>query len=92
MKKIRFLIILILTLAYAGLFNACNSEDDYSNIVYKNYLSYEIKSAEALLAITEEGFQEGEYQSKLNLCHTRSRAQPLPQIKYITGAGSQPDS
>lgn len=63
MKKIRFFIILIMTLGISGLFNACSSEDDYSNIVFKNYLSYEIKRAEALLANTSEGPDEGEYQS-----------------------------
>jgi hypothetical protein len=46
-----------------GIFNACSLEDDYSDIVFKNYLSYEIKSAESLVAGAIEGTNEGEYQS-----------------------------
>ena len=36
---------LLLTLALALFFNACNKTEDYSNIVYKNYLTYEIDRA-----------------------------------------------
>ncbi len=40
---------------------SCTKKEDYSSIVYKNYLSYGIESATDFLATTTEGSSEGEY-------------------------------
>ena len=55
------LLILILTIfAFSG---SCEKVEDYSHIVYKNYLSYEIRRATNFLGLAVEGTAEGEYQS-----------------------------
>ena len=63
MNKLAYTSILFLYLASFLSFNACNKSEDYSHIVYKNYLSYEINRAENFLASTVEGTAEGEYKA-----------------------------
>lgn len=62
MNKLAFYPILLPALVLVLFFNACNKSEDYSFIVYKNYLTYEIDRAENFLETTVEGAAEGEYQ------------------------------
>lgn len=61
MNKLAFHTILLLILPL--LFNACDRSEDYSSIVYKNYLTYEIDRAENFLETSIEGSAEGEYEA-----------------------------
>ncbi len=61
MNKPSYTLLLFLALASVHTFNACDKSEDYSHIIYKNYLSYEINRAEGFLETTEEGSDEGEY-------------------------------
>lgn len=61
MKKLKFTPILLFTIAWALLITSCDKTEDYSDIVYKNYLSYEINRAGNFLETTVEGSSEGEY-------------------------------
>ena len=63
MNKPSYITLLFLILASVLTFNACDKSEDYSHIIYKNYLSYEINRAEAFLGTTVEGSNEGEYKS-----------------------------
>jgi hypothetical protein len=40
---------------------ACEKQNDYSDVVFSNYLSYEISSATTFLKTTTEGTKEGQY-------------------------------
>ncbi|MFO7671647.1 MAG: hypothetical protein R6W31_18455 [Bacteroidales bacterium] len=62
MNKLSYITILFLFVGLA-IFNACNKTEDYSHIVYKNYLTYEINRAENFVETTAEGTREGEYQT-----------------------------
>lgn len=42
---------------------SCEEEADYSGIVYKNYLTYEIENAQEVLAVSVEGEKEGQYKT-----------------------------
>lgn len=61
MNKLNYTAILFLVLASSIFFNACTKPEDYSHIVYKNYLTYEINRADNFLETTVEGTLEGEY-------------------------------
>ncbi len=63
MNKLAYTTILFLAMASLLSFNACTKTEDYSHIVYKNYLSYEINRAENFLETTVEGSAEGEYKA-----------------------------
>ena len=63
MNKPSYITLLFLTLGSGLTFNACDKSEDYSHIIYKNYLSYEINRADAFLGTTVEGSNEGEYNS-----------------------------
>jgi hypothetical protein len=43
--------------------SSCEKKEDYSHIIYKNYLTYEIGRATNFLNSTVEGTEEGEYKS-----------------------------
>ncbi len=58
-KKIWFLpFIVLMTMA---LLSSCEEKEDYSHIVFKNYLTYEINRATNFLNLTLEGSTEGAY-------------------------------
>jgi len=61
MNKLNYTAILFLAIASSIAFTACTKSEDYSHIVYKNYLSYEIDRADSFLETTLEGSSEGEY-------------------------------
>ncbi|MBN1950179.1 MAG: hypothetical protein JW801_03195 [Bacteroidales bacterium] len=46
-----------------GMIISCNEPEDYSDIVYKNYLAYEIDQAITFLTTTSEGTAEGTYKT-----------------------------
>lgn len=61
MKKLQYFIrILIIPGMICG-FISCEKQNDYSDIVFSNYLSYEISRASAFLKTTSEGTSEGQY-------------------------------
>ena len=60
MKIIRYIFSILLALS---LLISCEEEKDYSGIVYKNYLTYEIERAQGVLAVSAEGEQEGQYKT-----------------------------
>lgn len=62
-NKLAYTAMLLLAMASLLSFNACTKTEDYSDIVYKNYLNYEINRAERFLETTEEGTAEGEYEA-----------------------------
>ncbi len=43
------------------LLGSCDRKEDYSHIVFRNYLTYEINSARGVLSSSTEGTSEGEY-------------------------------
>jgi hypothetical protein len=49
-------------IAFFALFS-CEKKEDYSHIVYKNYLTYEIRRATSFLDSAVEGTAEGEYKT-----------------------------
>ena len=61
MKNQQYKSFLIFLLGMMYVFISCQEEEDYSHIVFSNYLSYEINSAMQFLSTTEEGTEEGEY-------------------------------
>ena len=61
MKKLQYNITLMIILSMICLFIACEKQNDYSDVVFSNYLSYEIDRATAFLKTTTEGTKEGEY-------------------------------
>ena len=63
MRNTQYHKILMLLLGMIYIFTSCQEEEDYSHIVYSNYLSYEINSATQFLGTTIEGEEEGEYNS-----------------------------
>jgi len=54
---IRLLIVLILS----SMMISCEEKEDYSHIIFKNYLTYEINRAGNMLEGAVEGTEEGEY-------------------------------
>lgn len=63
MRKIRYIAILLVLTGMAILYNSCEKEEDYSHLIYKNYLTYEINRATNFLNTTTEGSNEGEYKA-----------------------------
>ncbi|MEE9463876.1 MAG: hypothetical protein V3V53_18720, partial [Bacteroidales bacterium] len=61
MRKLSCISILLLLLSPVILLNSCEKKEDYSHIIYKNYLTWEINSATSLLKNVVEGSKEGEY-------------------------------
>lgn len=61
MRKLSCISILLLLLSPVILLNSCEKKEDYSHIIYKNYLTWEINSATSLLRNVVEGSKEGEY-------------------------------
>lgn len=61
MNKPSYITLLFLALGSVLTYNACNKTEDYSNIIYKNYLTYEINRAGDFLETTVEGSNEGDY-------------------------------
>jgi len=53
--------LLLIALMVIFTFNACEEKEDYSHIVFKNYLTYEINRAANFLNSVLEGTEEGEY-------------------------------
>ncbi len=61
MRMLRSGKLLIISVGLFLSFQACEKKQDYSNIVFKNYLGYEINRASDFLQTTSEGSNEGEY-------------------------------
>ncbi len=61
MKNHQYNLIILLLLGMIYLFTSCQQEEDYSHIVFSNYLGYEIKRATQFLGTTAEGTEEGQY-------------------------------
>ena len=51
----------LIALMVMSMLCACEEKEDYSHIVFKNYLTYEINRATNFLHSTLEGTAEGEY-------------------------------
>lgn len=52
---------LLIALMLSTILLSCEEKEDYSHIVYRNYLSYEINRAGNVLNTSVEGSREGEY-------------------------------
>jgi len=63
MKTTKSLIQISTILIVLLLVVSCEKKEDYSHIVFKNYLSYEIRRATSFLGSAVEGTAEGEYKS-----------------------------
>ena len=61
MKNRQYSTVLILFLGITLIWISCEKKEDYSHIVFSNYLSYEISRATQFLGTTIEGNAEGEY-------------------------------
>ena len=62
MKKLQYnKINSVIFLSMVYLFISCEKQNDYSDIVFGNYLTYEIDRATAFLTTTSEGTNEGQY-------------------------------
>jgi hypothetical protein len=61
MKKLQNIISRIIILGMICFSVACEKHNDYSDIVFSNYLSYEINRSTSFLKTTIEGTKEGEY-------------------------------
>ena len=51
----------MIILSMVCIFLSCEKQNDYSDIVFSNYLTYEIDRATAFLKTTSEGTNEGQY-------------------------------
>lgn len=63
MKRIISATLPFLVIGSLILFGSCDQKEDYSHIVFKNYLTYEIGRASGVLNSSSEGTGEGEYHS-----------------------------
>lgn len=61
MKKMQYNISRIIILSMICFTVACEKQNDYSDVVFSNYLSYEINRTTAFLKTTSEGTKEGQY-------------------------------
>jgi hypothetical protein len=61
MKKLPYNVRMMIILIMICLFISCEKQNDYSDVVFSNYLSYEINTATAFLKTTSEGSKEGQY-------------------------------
>lgn len=61
MKTQKIFILPFIVLMTMVLLNSCEEKEDYSHIVFKNYLTYEINRATNFLITTAEGTAEGNY-------------------------------
>lgn len=61
MKKRFYFPILMVLISPVMLLNSCDNREDYSHIVYSNYLTYEIERAIVVLSNAIEGNKEGNY-------------------------------
>ena len=63
MKRIISAVLPLLVTGSLILLGSCDQKEDYSHIVFRNYLTYEISSATGVLNSSSEGTGEGEYHS-----------------------------
>jgi len=61
MKYRIFVLLLILFTGLVIILDSCEKKEDYSHLIYKNYLTYEIERVSEVLAIAIEGTEEGNY-------------------------------
>jgi hypothetical protein len=61
MKKRFYFPVLLVLICPVILLNSCENREDYSHIVYSNYLTYEIGRATVGLSNATEGTEEGNY-------------------------------
>lgn len=61
MKKILYSVRMMIILGMIFCFISCEKQEDYSDVVFRNYLSYEVGKATSFLKTTSEGTREGQY-------------------------------
>ena len=61
MRKLSCISYLMIFLSPVIILNSCEKNEDYSNLIYKNYLTYEINRATTVLSKAVEGNAEGEF-------------------------------